>query len=207
MPKWTDLPENKLLEFLNFLDSQMPGTALVYFSATEKQFAEAVEVILDLAIRTLEQNAASHKGLGELALSTMLADLIRHSGIPCEKESYRNGHVDVTIAHPRLKQYQYLGECKIYAGFKRHCNGCHQLLNRYSSGRDLRGFLLEFVGRPQMYKLLQELREEFDQSLPLKMKGKSYDQGRIKGAFISIHTHFTNAEVQVLHLGCNLYCP
>lgn len=207
MAKWTDKPENKLLEFVQYLDVHLPGTARVYFSTNEKQFVESVEVILDLAIRTLEQNAASHNDLGELALSTMLTDLIRHSGIPCEKESYRNGHVDITVNHPRMRRYQYLGECKIYNGFNRHCGGCNQLLKRYMSGRDMRGFLLEFFKRPGMYKLLQELKNKFDSTSPLSMKGKTQEHKQIKGAFVSLHTHFTASKVEVLHLGCNLYFP
>lgn len=207
MTDWTDQPDNTLREFIRYLDSLLPGTALVYFSTDEAQFVEGVEVALDLAIRTLEQNAATHARLGELALSTMLTDLLRQSGIPCEKESYRNGHVDIAVGHPRMKQYQYLGECKIYAGFKRHCNGCSQLLSRYSSGRDLRGFLLEFFNRPGMYRLLDKLKKRFDLDGPLGMSGSSREHRQIKGAFLSVHRHFTDSKVEVLHLGCSLYIP
>jgi hypothetical protein len=207
MQNWIDMPDNKLREFAQYMDRELPGTALLYFSTSEREFVEAVDFVLDVAIGTLEQNAASHKDLGELALSTMLSDLMRQSAIPCEKESYRNGHVDITVIHPRMRHYQYLGECKIYAGFKRHCSGCDQLLNRYSSGRNARGFLLEFFNRRGMYRLLQGLKKQFDQDSPLAMKGRSRQHEHIKGAFISLHKHFTSAEVEVLHLGCNLYTP
>jgi hypothetical protein len=207
MHDWTKEPENTAREFLQFVDRKLPGISLVFCSTSEREFVEAVDLILDRTIRMLEGNAATHSGLGELALSTMLTDLIDNSGVPCQKERYHNGHVDVTIAHPRSLPYQYLGECKIYNGFKRHCDGCDQLLNRYSSGRDMRGFLLEFFTRPRMYWLLQGLRNNFDQTSPLKMKRTSHDHALIKGAFVSVHAHFTNTDVEVLHIGCNLYNP
>jgi hypothetical protein len=199
-----DQPENKLREFLQYLDNQLPGTARLYFSNNEREFIEAVDLVLEIAIRRLEENAASHNELKELVLSTMLSDLIRQAAIPCEKEVYRNGHVDVAIGHPRKPQFQYLGECKIYDGFRKHCRGCDQLLNRYLSGRDLRGFVLEFFDEPGMYSLLEVLKTQFDEDLPLEMKGSSTTH-HIKGAFITLHRHFTKTEVEVLHLGCNLY--
>jgi hypothetical protein len=207
MSDWMDQPENKLREFLQYLDSKIPGTGRLYFSTNEREFIEAVDLILEIAIRRLEENAATHNSLGELELSTMLSDLIRQAAIPCAKEVYRNGHVDVAIGHPRKQQFQYLGECKIYDGFIRHCGGCDQLLNRYSSGRDVRGFVLEFFNRPGMYALLDSLKARFDQDFPLEMKNSSTPHGHIKGAFISLHTHFTQTDVEVLHLGCNLHIP
>ena len=204
MSDWIDQPENKLREFLHYLDNQLPGTARLYFSNNEREFIEAVDLVLEIAIRRLEENAASHNGLKELVLSTMLSDLIRQAAIPCAKEVFRNGHVDVAIGHPRKQQFQYLGECKIYDGFRKHCRGCDQLLNRYSSGRDLRGFVLEFFYEPRMYLLLEVLKTQFDEDRPLQMKGSSRTH-HIKGAFITLHTHFTETDVEVLHLGCNLY--
>jgi hypothetical protein len=206
MTDWMHQPVNLVREFLKFVDSNIPGASLLYFADNEAQFVKAVDLILDVAIRRLEENAATHRSSDELALSTMLSDLIKYAA-PCGKESYRNGHVDVAIGHPRKEQFQYLGECKIYNGFKRHCGGCDQLLNRYSSGRDVRGFVLEFFNRPGMYKLLGDLKTQFDQKVPLKMKGSSTPHDHIKGAFISLHTHFTQTDVEVLHLGCNLYIP
>src|SRR6267378_8585890 len=94
-------------------------------------------------------------------LSTMVTDLINHSGIACEEECSHKGHVDVTIGHLTSVPYQYLDKGKIYAGFKRHCEGCDQLLNRYSSGLDMRGFLLEFFTRRRIYQLLRGLRHKF----------------------------------------------
>jgi hypothetical protein len=206
MIDWMHLPVNSVREFVKFIDDKVPGASAVYFSEDESQFVKGVELILDAAIRRLEEDAATHGSLGELTLSTMLSNLIRYAA-PCEKESYRNGHVDVAIGHPRKQQFQYLGECKIFGGFKKHCGGCDQLLNRYSSGRDVRGFVLEFFDRPRMYKLLADLKTDFDQRVPLKMKGSSKPHDHIKGAFISLHTHFTQTDVEVLHLGCNLYIP
>jgi hypothetical protein len=205
MRDWQNEPENTLRDFVRYLDRELVGTSLVYFSDNERESVEAVDVVLNIAIRTLEENAKSHSRLGELALSTMLTDLISRSAVPCQKEGYRNGHVDIIVGHPRLKHFQYLGECKIYKGFRHHCSGCEQLLNRYSTGRDMRGFLLEFFNRSDMYKLLQTLKTKFDTVFPLEMKAPSKEHGHIKGAFVSLHSHFTSTDVEVLHLGCNLY--
>ena len=202
---WMHLPVNSVREFVKFIDDTIPGASAVYFSEDESQFVKGVDLLLDAAIRRLEEDAATHGSLGELTLSTMLSNLIGYAA-RCEKESYRNGHVDVAIRHAR-KQFQYLGECKIFGGFEKHCAGCNQLLNRYSSGRDARGFVLEFFNRPRMYELLADLRTNFDQKIPLKMKGSAKSHDHIKGAFLSLHRHFTQTYIEVLHLGCNLYIP
>lgn len=196
-------PENSLRALQQYMENKSPATLRVFFSQNEREFIEGVDLILEIAIRRLEANAASHNDLGELTLSTMLSDLINQAAIPCEKESYRNGHVDITISHPH-QPFQYLGECKIYSGFKTHWNGCDQLLNRYSSGRDSRGFVLEFFRRPEMYALLAALKDRFDKEFPHEMKGSSTTH-HIKGAFVTLHTHFTKTDIEVLHLGCNLY--
>ena len=39
------------------------------------------------------------------------------------------------------------------------------------------------------------------------MKRSSTPHTHIKGTFISLHTHFTQTEVEVSHLGCNFYIP
>jgi hypothetical protein len=203
---WMHQPENKFRAFHQYLESKSPATPRVFFSENERDFIEAVDLALEIAIRRLEENAASHNGLGELTLSTMLSDLIQQALIPCEKEPYRNGHVDIAISHP-FKQFQCLGECKIFNGYKTQWNGCDQLLHRYSSGRDSRGFVLGFFRQPEMYALLATLKARFDKEFPHEMKGSSTPHSHIKGAFVTLHTHFTKTDIEVLHLGCNLHVP
>ena len=102
--------------------------------------------------------------------------------------------------------FEMLGECKIYGGFEHHCEGCQQLLTRYSNGRSRRSFCLDFFRKPEMYEKLDKLRRQFESEKPLDQVGLPVDH-KIKGAFLTAHRHFSATIIEVLHLGCNLYHP
>jgi len=57
-----------------------------------------------------------------------------------------------------------------------------------------------------MYEKLLKLRKEFDSHRPFEQVEDASDHS-IKGAFLTLHKHFTAATVEILHLGCNVFHP
>ncbi|NLF73978.1 MAG: hypothetical protein GX575_33645 [Candidatus Anammoximicrobium sp.] len=192
--------------YLSYIRSVNPAGLQVWTSRTELEFCEAVERAVEFGIRDIEEGARVYNKLDEPGLSLMLTKFLECGGIPAIAEGYHNGHVDVTVRHPADIFPKVLGECKKWDGFKYHCQGCDQLLNRYESGRAHRGFCLEFLFVPGMYQKLQDLRAEFDRQQPHEQQKPSAEHW-IKGAFVTVHLHFTGTTVEILHLGCNVYHP
>lgn len=207
MNKWIELPENSLREFVQYLNQKLPGTADIFFSYDKKSFAEGVEISLHAAIMEIESSSVLYPNSNELQLSTILKSILRNAAIPCEAEAYTNGHVDITICHPKRLSIRCLGECKIWAGYNRHKEGCEQLLSRYSTGREARSFVLEFFKNNKMYEHLESLRENFSLNKPLRMVATPIVNNTIEGAFVTAHIHFTEQEIEILHLGCNVFHP
>jgi len=206
-PAWHQRPENSLDEFLRYLDARLPGTAQVYFSEDRQSFRAGVEAAVDASIRSMERSAKFHHGRGELELSKTLCDLLERAAIPCVAEGYSNGHVDVTVTHPRVARFVVLGECKMWNGQARHRAACAQLLDRYATGREAGGFVLEFVGVRGMYRLLSELRSSLGIERPPSMVSGPKNHPDIEGGFHTTHEHHTGALVVVFHIGCNVFHP
>ncbi len=183
-----------------------PPALRAWTATNEAAFCAAVEDAVHAALLQIEAGARQFGGLDERGLSLLLAQLLAAASLPAVAEGYHNGHVDVTVQHPAELPFALLGECKIYGGYKHHCDGCEQLLKRYSSGRSSRAFCLDFFRSPAMYEKLQNLRDEFDAKRPLEQVDDATDH-RIKGAFLTAHRHFTATVVELLHLGCNVYHP
>lgn len=197
---------DRLDAYVAYLEASCPPAIEVWAAATEDEFCAAVERAVESALMQLESGARRCGSMDELGLSWLLSELLTAASIPAVSEGYHNGHVDLTIKHPAGRPFLVLGECKIYRGYKHHCAGCKQLLVRYSSGRSARTFCLDFFQRPKMYEKLQRLRDAFNASRPLEQIDDAADHA-IKGAFVTLHKHFTAANVEVLHLGCNVYHP
>lgn len=197
---------DRLDAYFAYIQSVNPAAMRLWIAEDETAFNSAVEDAIEHAILQIESGARLYGGFGELQLSHLLSQLLSAASVPTVAEGYNNGHVDVTVRHPAGKPFVMLGECKIYGGFKRHCDGCQQLLLRYSSGRSARTFCLDFVQMPEMYDKLKKLREEFDAQRPLDQVDSARGHS-IKGGFLTAHRHFTAAIVEVLHIGCNLFHP
>lgn len=169
---------------------------------TEEEFIDAAESTIERAIRKIEEGAKQYSSLKEPGLSKLLADFLSMAGYQATAESSINGHVDVVIEHSFGRPWKYLGECKMHRGFKYHVDGCKQLLG-YCTGRELRAFCLDFFSVAGMYKKLAELRQQMDAERPLLQTEKSTNH-RIKGAFLTSHTHDGGSAVELLHLGCSV---
>ena len=122
---------------------------------------------------------------------------------PSEPNS--NGHVDLLIEvgfdPPTWKK---LAEAKIYAGPEYHFKGLHQLLGRYTTGKETRGLLVVYVKKSNISGLMKKLREKMDETLPESQSGSCKDHS-IKWSFISEHVHSCGDLLEVGHIGCNLF--
>lgn len=91
----------------------------VFASCGEGDFADAAERALLIAINELEGMASELRGSREPRLSALICKFVRLMGVPCVAEGLTNGHVDITITHPRRPELVMLGECKIWDGYDR----------------------------------------------------------------------------------------
>ena len=172
---------------------------------SDEEFEAAFDALLEKAIHGLETNKKNFKTLDEEGLSGVLALALSMPGLTITQETNSNGHVDLTIeadhcVPARIK----LGEAKIYKGPKYHIKGLKQLLERYTTGREGRGLLIEYVKRPDIKRKIVSIRMKMDAELPLKQSGLSKDH-TLKWSFLTEHKHSSGEKLQVGHIGCNLY--
>ena len=153
----------------------------------------------------LETNKKNFRTLDEEGLSGTLAVALSTPGLTVTQETNSNGHVDITIeADHCLPTRKKLGEAKIYDGPAYHLAGLNQLLGRYTTGREGRGLLIVYVRKRDISILVKKLRDKMDKEFPHKQKGKTKDHV-LKWSFISTHHHACGDDLQVSHIGCNLY--
>jgi len=174
---------------------------------TESEFESAFDAILGKAIASLEEDKKNFKTLGEDALSGVLAKSLSMPGLTVTRETHSNGHVDLTIeADHCVPTRKKLGEAKIYNGPKYHVKGLQQLLERYTTGREGRGLVVVYVRKQNIAGLFRKLRRKMDDDLPMNQKGKTVDH-TVKWSFLSTHIHYCGEDLQVSHIGCNLFIP
>lgn len=174
-------------------------------SADDAEFDEALEGILERAVDHLERNANHLNGLNEDTITAFLTAFLTMPGLRVTQQAHTNGHVDLTIEAehtPPLRRR--LGEAKIYDSPRYHDKGLKQLLDRYSTGREGSGVLVEYVKKPNIKGLVDKLKEHMDTNKPCAQNGISQDH-RINWSFITRHLHSSGELVRVVHLSCNLY--
>jgi hypothetical protein len=191
-----------LLRYFGLLEAHNPNLLDLLGADSEATFIQATENAIERAIRTIESGAKHYSRLDERGLSLLLADFLNMSGYQATAERFVNGHVDVVVEHAFGGRWKYLGECRIYDGFKYHVAGCEQLLG-YCTGRERRAFCMDFFRVVGMFDKLRAVREQMDQERPLAQSAESADHG-IRGAFVTPHRHTSGAAVEILHLGCNI---
>lgn len=172
---------------------------------TDESFEAAFEVLLEKALHGLEKNKKNFKNLNEEGLSAALALALSIPGLTITQETNSNGHVDLTIEADHCMPARIkLGEAKIYDGPSYHIEGLIQLIGRYLTGREGRGLLIEYVKKPGIRAKMEKIRTQMDATLPLNQSGPAKDHA-IKWAFLTGHRHSSGENVQVGHVGCNLY--
>jgi hypothetical protein len=189
-----ELIKQKAPEFLNLMTAQ-----------SEAEFEKAFEPLLEKAVSRLEQNKKNYATLDEVALSGILAAALSIPGLSVTQEAHSNGHVDLTIeADHCMPARRKLAEAKIYDGAAYHVKGLEQLLNRYSTGREGRGLLIVYFRKQNIAGLIKGLREKMDVDHPCQQQGQTADHP-LKWSFVTSHAHSCGENLEVSHVGCNLY--
>lgn len=189
-----DMIERKAPEYLDLLTTE-----------TEVEFEKAFDALLGRAVAQLERQKANFIGLGEVGLSGALAMALSIPGLTVTPEAHSNGHVDLIIeADHCVPERIRLGEAKIYDGPEYHLKGLEQLLRRYTTGREGRGLLIVYFRKQNIAGLVTKLRAKMDADLPCSQQGPTSDH-QIKWSFLSKHAHSCGENLEVGHIGCNLY--
>jgi hypothetical protein len=174
-------------------------------AATDEEFETAFDALLGPAVKRLEENKKNYESLTEVGLSAVLAESLSVPGLSVTPEKYSNGHVDLVIeAEHTLPVRKKLGEAKIYNGPEYHISGLAQLLGRYTTGREGRGLLIVYFRKKNIDGLLRKLREKMDAELPCNQQDKTTNHIHT-WSFLSPHAHSCGKQLQVSHIGCNLF--
>ena len=194
--------ENSAAKYFDNLSTQ---TKDLLVAETDAEFDAAFDNWLVVAISRLESSSNEFRDLGEDAISSILSGYLSTGEVSVTRETHSNGHVDLTIklvnsAVNRTK----LGEAKIWSGSSYHTKGLGQLLNRYSTGRECRGFVISYVKNQDIKSLFEKLRKYIDTEKPFDLQGVCNDHN-IKWSFLSSHKHSSGETVEVCHVGCNMY--
>jgi hypothetical protein len=198
-------PHDSAFALIELLMRKAPEYLDLMTARTDAEFEAAFDAILGKAIAHLEKNKKNFQTLHEEGLSGVLAAALSMPGLTVTQEAHSNGHVDLTIeAEHRVPARTKLAEAKMYAGFQYHTGGLAQLLGRYTTGREGRGLLIVYVRKKGISGLVRKLRNRMDKDLPLNQQGKTEDH-ILKWSFISTHAHACGDDLQVGHIGCNLY--
>jgi hypothetical protein len=186
----------KAPELLDLLAAETPG-----------EFDVALDGLFERGIHHLEKNARNFRNLDEEGLTAALVGFLTRPGLLVMQEANSNGHVDITIEAEHAKSAIIrLAEAKLYSGPAYHVKGLEQLLDRYLTGRGNRGWILTYVRRDNIKTLMVKIRDYFDAEKFCRQEAKCEDH-RIKWAFASKHAHSSGEEIDITHMGCNLfYC-
>lgn len=192
-------------DYVDLLRRKAPEYVDLLSAENEEQFENAFDALLEKAIAGLERNKSNFKTLNEESLSAVLELALNMPGLTVTRETHSNGHVDLTIeAEHCFPARRKLGEAKIYDGPAYHVKGLEQLLGRYTTGREGRGLLIVYFRRAGIGDLVRKLREKLDADRPVQQRGPTEDHV-MKWSFLSVHGHSCGDNVQVGHVGCNLY--
>jgi hypothetical protein len=169
-------------------------------------FELAFDSFLARTISNLEANKKDFQNLDENGLSSIITTALSAiPGVTATRETNSNGHVDITMTVDHcMPMRKKLGEAKIYNGPEYHIKGLEQLLGRYTTGREGRGMLIVYFRKRDIAGLVKKLREKMDIELPLLQQGPTSDH-LIKWSFLSQHKHSCGDNLEVGHIGCNLY--
>jgi hypothetical protein len=191
--------------FVEILKRKAPEYLDLFTAQTDVEFEKAFDALLERSVTGLETNRKNFADLDEEALSAVFALALSTPGLSVTQETNSNGQVDITItADHCVPLRKKLGEAKIWDGPEYHIKGLEQLLNRYTTGREGRGFVITYVKKKNIKVLLTKLRERMNTQRPCKQTGDTVDH-TLKWSFISTHAHSCGEPLEVGHIGCNLY--
>ena len=193
-----------LLDFTNRLSAINPAYLDLFTADSEAEFESAFNRILEKAIENLETNKKNYESLDEEGLTGVLAAALTIPGVVVSQEKNSNGHVDITIEFSLcVPEKKKIGEAKIYKGKKYHFEGIDQLLG-YMTGRECRGLMLIYVRKNNIATLITRLRDDMDKDRPAAQQGNTQCDD-LTWSFLSVHKHGSGEDIEVSHVGVNLY--
>lgn len=196
------MSESNLDNYIKLLGKE---TLDLITSRTEEEFDLAFDNWLMEGVSKLEKDKNAFIDLGEDALSSILAAALSTPELSVTREEHSNGHVDLTvILNNSFPKRIKLGEAKIWDGNKYHVKGLGQLITRYTTGRECRGFVISYVKIKDVKNLFELLRRYIDDSKPFDLEGICKDNN-IRWSFLSTHKHSSGESISVCHIGCNLF--
>jgi hypothetical protein len=177
-------------------------------ATNDDEFNKAFAEIVAEAVGRLEKNSKDYSSFHEDPLTSIFVDAVNGTwALLATREEYSNGHVDITFKAPLCQPpRQALGEAKIFNYYDWHEKGLSQLHNRYSTGRESRGLLLVYVKVDQIKDRMEKLSKEMNEKRPCQQISESTPH-TAKWSFVTTHKHTSGEEMEVWHLGCNLYHP
>jgi hypothetical protein len=197
--------QDSLYALVELMRLKAPEYFALLSAKSESEFDEAFDTIIERAISILETNSKNFVSLNEVGLTGALAMALTMPGLTVTQETNSNGHVDLTVSADHcMPARKKLGEAKIHNGPAYHVAGLKQLLQRYTTGRESRGLVISYVRKKNIAGLVKEIRAHMDKDHPCDQKGETVDH-KIKWSFVSTHTHSCGEDLQVSHIGCNLF--
>lgn len=197
--------EDSLFHLVEVLMQKAPAYLTLFAAESDEEFEKAFDAILEHAISHLEKNSKNFVPLDEPGLTGALAAALSMPGLTVIQEGHSNGHADLTIqldyCTPMRRK---LAEAKIYDGPAYHIAGLGQLLSRYTTGREGRGLLISYVRNKDIAALMKAVRKRMDSDHPCEQQGETEDHV-LKWSFLSTHAHSCGENLQVSHIGCNLF--
>lgn len=196
---------NSAAELFGIIERKAPAYLDLLTAVTDEEFEAAFTALLEGAVQHLEKNKKKFATLDEEGLTAVFAGKLSVPGLTVEQETNSNGHVDLMIeADHCIPTRTKLGEAKIYSGPSYHMKGIGQLLGQYTTGRETRGLLLNYVRKKNIKGLTAKLKAALDKELPENQIGPCEDH-TLKWSLVTKHQHSSGETVSLGHIGCNLH--
>lgn len=190
---------------IKIIERKAPEYLDLLTASTDEEFLNAMDVLLEHAIASLESNSKNFQNLDEEGLTGVLALALMIPGLTVSQETNSNGHVDLTIqADHCIPMRKLLGEAKIYNGPAYHIQGLEQLISRYVTGRELRGLIIIYFRVSDINGYVKKIRRRMDNDRPCLQQGNTSNHTH-RWSFLSTHMHSSGVNLEVCHIGCNLY--
>jgi hypothetical protein len=191
---------------VDLIAKKSPSYLSLLCSTNEIEFDDALDSIIEKIIDDIERDANLFSQLKEDGITAILSIAINQvDGLHATQQAHSNGHVDITIeTDDFFPVRRRLGEAKIYAGPQYHEKGLEQLIQRYSTGRQKSGYMIEYIKSPGIKLLVEKIRTHMDSHKPSGQDGATQDH-RIRWAFVSHHLHGSGERIRIVHLNCNLF--
>lgn len=190
---------------LKTLFEWFPVLRKLFEAKTAEEFDSFLDRHFEECVQRMEAEAHHLKDDCEEKLSAFLAAALSMPGLSVVREGYSNGRVDLTIKSESINSAERrLAEAKIYSSPSYHAKAIDQLLSRYSTGRQSRGYVLEYVKKPGITDIVVKLRNKADIDLPVQQMGNTEDHP-MKWAYVSNHQHASGELIHVVHINVNLH--